>query len=99
DPVHAVVHALSDAIDLALDHERGELVGEHPQAPARRVAACARPVGGTERQDLRRSLALLPGTERAHAGAWLLVRDLEVDGPARALGGDDDPAADDRVLP
>ena len=97
DAVHAVVDAVAGAVEVALDAQRGKLVGEHAQPPARRVGAGARSVGGAMGEQLGRGQRLLPGAERAQPAARLGARAVVV----RALGpvgGDDDPAANDRIF-
>ena len=95
DPVHLVVQPLAPPVERALDLERGELVGYHAHGPAGTVG---RPAPGPIGEDLRRRAVLVAGAERAEM-LLLLVGDRdEAGGPAAALGRDDDPAADDRIL-
>src|SRR4029077_1358286 len=76
------------------DAEGRELVGHHAQQPARRVRlAPAR----SERPDLLGRAMLLPRAEHAGPALALARGRREVGGAARALGGDDDPAADDGI--
>ena len=93
--VHLVVEALAPALEDALDLERGELVRHHADLPAGAVGGAARGAGGV---DLGRGLVLVARTEGAIAGAPLEPDGGEVRGPAAALGRDDHPAADHRVL-
>src|SRR4029079_3568825 len=96
DAVHLVVEALALRLQLPLDPERGELVGHHAQRPARLVGHRVRM---TDAQDLRRRLRLVAGAEDAVARARTDGLGREVRRATAALGRDDDPAPDHRVLP
>ena len=96
DAGHHVVDAVAPLVQVALDLQRGEPVGDDPDPPARPVGPGAEVAIG---DDLRRRLVLLPLAERADRGSLVLVRlGLEVVGPLGPLVRDDHPAADDRVF-
>src|SRR2546423_978258 len=73
----------------------GELVGHDANAPALLVAAALAVAVG---EDLVRRVALAALAERAGAAGTGDRLVLGRDGPLGAVGGDDDPAAHDRVL-
>src|SRR5258708_3419403 len=92
-----VKHAISLVVQAAFDSQGGELVGYHAQVPAGSVAVAvfARTVG----QNFRRCPVLIAGTERAETGT---LNDGaltgEVAGALGAVGGDNYPAARDRIF-
>jgi len=95
DAVEQVEHAEASPVQLPLDLQHRELVGDHAHLPARRV----RPAGlRSKRPDLGRGLVLVPLAQRARTvvvgGGGL----FEVRRPAPAFGGDDDPAVQYGVL-
>src|ERR1700730_6371009 len=100
DAVHAVKHALSLAIEVALDTERGELVGNHPHRPARRVALEGRPaVGiGTVGLDLGGSFGLVAVTEGAGTAFDFDCFTSEIGRALGAIGRNNDPSAYDWVF-
>ncbi len=96
DAVHPIEQPLPFAIEIALDLQRGKPVRHDAQIPARRVRRAA---VLPERADLGRRHVLATGTERTVlAGDDLGALELEVGGPLLAIGGNDHPAAGDRIL-
>src|SRR6202521_4699749 len=69
DPIHPVEQALGLAVQVALNAECRELVGNHPHRPSRRIALRWRPPIRVRavRLNLRRRLAFVPIAERAKA--------------------------------
>jgi hypothetical protein len=95
DAVHLVVQPLAAPIELAFDLQRRELVRHHAHVPAGRVRRAAlEPV----HVHLGRRLVFVSRAERTEAVGFGRRRGLEIRGPAAALGGDDHPASDDRIL-
>ena len=95
DAVHLVVDAIAALVEVALDLERGELVGHDADAPALFVGAGVAVAVG---EDLVRRVVLAALAERAEAAARRRRLDLRRDRPLGPVGGDDDPAANDRIL-
>ena len=100
DAVHPVEHALGLAVQVAFDSQRREFVGHDAHRPAGRIALGRRPAVrvGTISLNFGRSLALISGTERAEAALDLYGFAHEIGGTFGAIGGDDNPAADDGVF-
>ena len=99
DTVHAVEHAVGLAVKRTFDAEGGELIGDHADRPAGSVflrggSAVLWAIG----LNFRRRLAFVAGAERAKAALHLHVLASEVGGTLGAVGGNDDPAADDRIF-
>src|SRR5439155_4575032 len=88
--------AFPASVEVALDAQGGEPVGNHPDAPAGRVRRRVRcvPVG----EQLGGRLVLVSPAEQARGVPTGAVRNGEVRRAPHALGGDDHPAAGDRVL-
>ena len=86
--------------EIAFDAQRGKFVGHDAHRPAGRVALRWRPaVGiGTIGLNFRRRLAFVAVAEGAEAALDLHAFADEIGGALGAVGGDDDPAADDRVF-
>src|SRR3989454_4477613 len=94
--VHPVEEPLARGLELPFDLQHGELVGQHPVGPAGPVrATLLAPTG----EDLARGLVLVAFAEDALVPDRLHRLGDEIRRPPRAFGGDDHPAADDRVLP
>src|SRR3989442_11419193 len=94
--VHPVEEPLARGLELPFDPQHGELVGQHPVGPAGPVrATLLAPTG----EDLARGLVLVAFAEDALGPDRLHRLGDEIRRPPRAFGGDDHPAADDRVLP
>src|SRR5438445_335537 len=94
--VHPVEEPLARRLELPFDPEHGELVGQDPVGPAGPVrAALLAPTS----EDLARGLVLVAFAEDALGPDRLHPLGDKIRRPPRALGGDDHPAADDRVLP
>src|SRR5436190_23848644 len=97
DAIHPIEQALPFAIEVSLDLQRRKQVRHHAQIPARRIPRAA---VLPERAHLRRRHVLVPWTE----GTMLLAGEdegaleMEIGGPLLAIGGDDDPAAGDRIF-
>ena len=64
DAVHHVVDAVAALVQVALDLQRGELVGHDADPPARPVGPACRVAVG---EDLGRRLVLVPLAERAES--------------------------------
>ena len=96
DAIHLVVESFTLAVQCALNPQRGKLVGDNPQRPARGIPAAAiRPVG----EDFRRCLGFVSETKGAESTAVNLhFLAHEVGWPFGAIRSDDDPATRDRVL-
>ncbi len=95
DAVHLVVDAVAALLQFALDLQGGELVGHHADAPAVLVRPGPAIAVG---EDLVRRLVLVALAERAEAAAVQGSLGLGRDRPLGPVGGDDDPAADNRIL-
>ena len=99
--VHAVKHSFGLPAQVALDDQRRKLVRDHPDGPAWSIAlrsvssVMIRAVG----LDLRRSLAFVSVTKGTKTASNLQILANKVGGALGPVGGNDDPAADDRVLP
>src|SRR2546428_261485 len=87
---------IAGRLELALDPERRELVRHHPVRPAGLVRATPGTPAG---ENLGRGLVLVTGAEDAFGSDRPHGLGDEVGRPPRPLGGDDHPAADDRILP
>src|SRR5256712_7686490 len=94
--VHPVEETFAGRLELALDPERRELVRHHPVRPAGLVRATPGTPAG---ENLGRGLVLVTGAEDAFGSDRPHGLGDEVGRPPRPLGGDDHPAADDRILP
>src|SRR5258708_7054299 len=97
DSVHPVKHAVSLAVEVALDAQCGKFVRHHAQVPSGGGAVSI--FRGTVGQNLRRRLALIAGTKRTESPA------LDIDAlagkisrPTGTVGGDDDPASGNRIF-
>src|SRR5579884_1006793 len=95
DAVHAVVHAVGAAIEVALDSQSGILVRNHADRPARFIALATIAIS----KDLGRSFALVARTKRAESAFKNYRMSCEIARPACSIGGDNDPASADGVLP
>src|SRR5262249_7279303 len=86
--VHTVEHAVSHAVQIALNAQRGKFIGNDPEVPAGRVGLML--IARAVSQDLRRGFALVPGTEWTKA--FVFDNDAlpgKVAGTPGAIRGDD----------
>jgi len=97
DAAHAVVNSGALLLQIALDHERRELVGHHPDFPSRRIGRGTRRADG---EDLGGRLVLVPRAERAERSRRLhfLAGDDEIPGALAPLHRDDHPPLLDRIV-
>ena len=95
--VHQVIDAVAPFAQLTFHLQCGKLVRDHANSPTRRVALRT---GIAISEDLVRSRTLVPFEERIKSllttGTIFLAN--EVVRPLRAIGRDNDPAANDRVF-
>src|SRR6202040_4313593 len=94
DAVHAVEHALGLAVEITLDSERRELVGDYAYGPARRVTLRRRSAIWIWAVGLNfgGSFGLVAVTEGAETTSDFYSIASEVGGPLRSIGGNDHPA-------
>src|SRR5437588_5224240 len=94
--VHAVVHAVGATVEISFDSQSGILVRHHADCPTRLVAP-AGPIAVGE--NLRWRLAFVSGTKWAESPLEYYAVPGEISWPACSIGGDNDPASGDGVLP
>ena len=95
DAPHHVVDAVPPLVEVPLDFQGRELVGDHADPPPRAIPLRARVAIG---DDLVGGLVLVPFAEGAETMPPSPRRGLEVVRPFGAALRDDHPAADDRVF-
>src|SRR2546426_9619698 len=100
DAVHLVEHALGLAVQIALDAEGRELVGNHAHRPARAVALWRRSsIGiGTIGLNLRGSLILVTVTKGTKTTLEFDSLPHEIRGTFGAVGRNNDPPSYNRIF-
>src|SRR5580704_2420496 len=97
DTVHLVKEAFALAVEIAFDAECGKFVGHHANGPTRRVRSSVAPAIN---KNLRRRLGFVTGAERTilaiRQGRDALAQ--KIVGALSALGGNNHPAASNRVF-
>ena len=98
--VHLVEHAFGRAVQTAFNAQRRKFVGDYAHPPSRRVARRLRPAddGRAVAQHFGRRLVLVARTKRAESALHLDGLAGKICGPLGAIGGDDHPAAGDRIF-
>src|SRR5215813_7827244 len=95
DSIHLVKDPLALPIEISLDTQGGELIGDNPKHPARRVAGTSI---GSIRKNLRWRVAFMAIAKRAKSTCGLNRKPCEVGRALSAFRGDDHPPARDRIF-
>src|ERR1700721_1239142 len=93
--VHAIEQAFALAIEAPFNSQSRKFIRDNAQRPARRVLSCTVAAVG---ENFRRRLAFIAGTERTGGSSFdLNALANEIERPLATLGGNNNPAARDRI--